>query len=192
MAAGRFASAADRLCQPAPLLICCDLQQEYVVAGRAHTMRDGEAALKSCGRLLAAWRDGLWPIAHLKRVARAAWFNPASSLTDWIPGWRPQPGELIFEHPLPSAYSSPRFADYLANLGPLNCFVMGFSLEETILSTAIEGFHRGQKLTCISDAVAGAGPDSDAEQRAYLATLMGLVARFAEIKTEEQALAAVA
>ncbi|QCI69215.1 cysteine hydrolase [Phreatobacter stygius] len=177
--------------QPAPLLICCDLQQEYIATGRAHTVRDGDAALGACGRLLSAWRDGMWPIVHLKRVARAAWFNPASSLTDWIPGWRPQPGELIFEHPLPSAYSSPRFADYLANLGPLDCFVMGFSLEETILSTAIEGFHRGQRLICISDAVAGSRPREDADPDAYLTTLIGLVARFAEIQTEEQALAAV-
>jgi nicotinamidase-related amidase len=184
-------SAAPSRGRALPLLICCDLQQEYLAAGRRHAVRNGEAPLAACRRVLEAWRRDMGPIVHMKRVARAAWFNPASTLTDWIAGFRPQPGDLVFEHPLPSAYSSPRFADYLTNLGPLECYLIGFSLEETILSTAVEGFHRGQMLTFVSNAVGWCGPREAIDPHIYHSTIVGLVARFAEVKTEEQALAAV-
>ena len=52
---------------------------------------------------------------------------------------------MVFEHPLPSAYSSTRFAEYMSSMKNIRCAVMGFSLDETILSTAIEGFHRGHR-----------------------------------------------
>ena len=92
------------------------------------------------GALLSLWRENLWPVLHLKRIARAAWFNPASNLTDWIEEFRPRPGEMVFEHPLPSAYSSTRFAEYMSSMKNIRCAMMGFSLDETILSTAVEGF----------------------------------------------------
>ena len=39
----------------------------------------------------------------------------------------------------------------------IRCAVVGFSLDETILSTAIEGFHRGHRYQIIADAVACGG-----------------------------------
>ena len=107
--------------------------------------------------MLSLWRENLWPVLHLKRIAQAAWFNPASNLTDWIEEFRPRPGEMVFEHPLPSAYSSTRFAEYMSSMKNIRCAVMGFSLDETILSTAVEGFHRGHRYQVIADAAACAG-----------------------------------
>jgi nicotinamidase-related amidase len=103
---------------------------------------------------MTLWRNNLWPILHLKRIAQAAWFNPASNLTNWIADLKPRPGELAFEHPLPSAYSSTRFAEYMANMKNIRCVVLGFSLDETILSTVIDGFHRSHRYQIVSDAVA--------------------------------------
>ena len=91
---------------------------------------------------------------HLKRVAQAAWFNPASNLTDWIAGLKPRPGELAFEHPLPSAYSSARFAEYMSNMKNIRSVLLGFSLDETILSTVVDGFHRSHRYQIVGDAVA--------------------------------------
>ena len=72
--------------------------------------------MSRCLELMTLWRDNLWPVIHLKRIAQAAWFNPASNLTNWIAELKPRPGELAFEHPLPSAYSSARYAEYMANM----------------------------------------------------------------------------
>jgi nicotinamidase-related amidase len=137
-----------------PLLICADLQIEYVTEGRSHVITDGDEIMSRCLDLMTVWRDNLWPIMHLKRIAQAAWFNPASNLTNWITEMKPRPGELAFEHPLPSAYSSTRYAEYMANLRSIRCVLLGFSLDETILSTVVDGFHRSHRYQVVGDAVA--------------------------------------
>jgi nicotinamidase-related amidase len=137
-----------------PMLLCADLQIEYLTDGRSHAITEAEAIMTRCLELMTLWRGNLWPVMHLKRIAQAAWFNPASNLTNWIAELRPRPGELAFEHPLPSAYSSARFSEFMSSIGNIRCLVMGFSLDETILSTVIEGFHRSHRYQVIEDAVA--------------------------------------
>ncbi len=136
------------------VLICADLQTEYLTEGRGHVVADAEAVISRGLELMALWRNNLWPVLHLKRIAQAAWFNPASHLTDWIAEFKPKPGELTFEHPLPSAYSSTRFAEYMSNMRNTRCVLLGFSLDETVLSTVIDGFHRSHRYQVVSDAVA--------------------------------------
>ena len=136
------------------ILVCADLQIEYLTEGRRHVIADADAISSRCLELMTLWRNNLWPILHLKRIAQAAWFNPASNLTNWIADLKPRPGELAFEHPLPSAYSSTRFAEYMANMKNIRCVVLGFSLDETILSTVIDGFHRSHRYQIVSDALA--------------------------------------
>ncbi|MGY3292233.1 hypothetical protein ACVWWP_005300 [Bradyrhizobium sp. LM3.6] len=114
-----------------PILVSADLQVEYLTPGRRHVILDGEVATARCLELLTVWRGNLWPVMHLKRIAQAAWFNPASRLTDWIVDAKPRPGEMTFEHPLPSAYSSSRFVDYMSNIRNVRCVLAGFSLDET-------------------------------------------------------------
>lgn len=137
-----------------PILVCADLQSEYLTEGRSHAISDAEAIMSRCHELITFWRANLWPVMHLKRIAHAAWFNPASNLTNWIAELKPKPGELAFEHPLPSAYSSARFAEYTANIKSIRCVILGFSLDETILATAVDGFHRSHRYQVVSDAVA--------------------------------------
>ena len=137
-----------------PILVCADLQIEYLTEGRCHVIADADAITSRCLELMTLWRNNLWPILHLKRIAQAAWFNPASNLTNWVADLKPRPGELAFEHPLPSAYSSTRFAEYMANMKNIRCVLSGFSLDETILSTVVDGFHRSHRYQIVSDAVA--------------------------------------
>ena len=59
-----------------PILVCADLQTEYLTEGRSHVISDAEAITSRCLDLMSLWRDNLWPIMHLKRIAQAAWFNP--------------------------------------------------------------------------------------------------------------------
>ena len=107
-----------------PVLVCADLQCEYLAEGRKHLIADGDLIMSRCRQLIALWRGNLWPVLHLKRIAQAAWFNPASNLTNWLPEVRPTPGELTFEHPLPSAYSSARFAEYMSNMRGIRCVLV--------------------------------------------------------------------
>jgi nicotinamidase-related amidase len=165
-----------------PILVCADLQTEYLTEGRSHVICDAEAIMSRCLRLLAHWRDNLWPVMHLKRIAQAAWFNPASNLTNWVTEFKPLSGELSFEHPLPSAYSSTRFAEYMANIKSLDCVLSGFSLDETILATVVEGFHRSHRFQVVSDAVAcrraGVG-----DAACYKNAVIKIIGHFARVRT---------
>jgi nicotinamidase-related amidase len=166
--------------QDPPVLICADLQCEYLAQGRRHLIADADAIMPRCLEIMTFWRDNLWPLIHLKRIAQAAWFNPASNLTNWIAELKPQPGELAFEHPLPSAYSSARFAEYMSNMRSIRCLVLGFSLDETILSTVVEGFHRGHRYQVIADAVACRRPGVG-DVAAYKAVVAKVIGNFAGV-----------
>jgi len=163
------------------ILICADLQSEYLAAGRSHAISDAEAIMAGCLELMTLWRENLWPVMHLKRIAQAAWFNPASNLTNWIAELKPKPGELAFEHPLPSAYSSARFAEYMSNIRNIPCVMLGFSLDETILATVVDGFHRSHRYSVVSDAVAcrcaGVG-----DAASYKAAVVRVIGNFAGIR----------
>ena len=171
-----------------PILVCADLQVEYLTDGRSHVIDDADAIMSRCLRLMTYWRDNLWPMIHLKRIAQAAWFNPASNLTNWVAEFKPQPGELFFEHPLPSAYSSTRFAEYMANIRSLDCVVLGFSLDETILATVVEGFHRSHRYQVIADAVACRRGLGDAV--AYKSAVINVIDHFAGIRTSGELIGA--
>jgi nicotinamidase-related amidase len=160
------------------ILVCTDLQIEYLAEGDAVT--DAEAITSRCLQLLTHWRNNLWPVMHLKRIARAAWFDPASNLTDWIADLRPRPGELTFEHPLPSAYSSTRFAEYMSNMKNIRCVLSGFSLDETILSTVVDGFHRGHRYQIVGDAAACRHPGIG-DAASYRMAVVNVVGNFAGI-----------
>jgi nicotinamidase-related amidase len=163
-----------------PILVCADLQTEYLTEGRSHVVSDAEAIASRCLELMTLWRGNLWPVMHLKRIAQAAWFNPASNLTDWIAELKPRPGELTFQHPLPSAYSSTRFAEYMSNLRSIRCVLMGFSLDETVLSTVVEGFHRSHQYQVVGDAVACRRPGVG-DAAAYKLAVVNVIGNYAAI-----------
>lgn len=171
---------------PPPLLLCVDLQKEHLAPGRRHVMVDVDDVLAKCSTILAQWRSRLWPVAHLKRVAQSTWFNAASALTDWLDELRPLPGEMVFEHPLPSGYSSTRFSTYMCDIGRSSrVYIIGFSLEESILATVVEGFHRGHTVRVVADAVACSRPDrpETCEQSVYRHVLLGLTANYAALES---------
>jgi nicotinamidase-related amidase len=159
------------------ILVCADLQNVYLAEGR---IDDAGAVMSRCLTLLSLWRDNLWPVLHLKRIAQAAWFNPASDLTDWIAEFRPRPGEMVFEHPLPSAYSSTRFSEYMSSMKNIRCAITGFSLDETVLATVVEGFHRGHRYQIIADAVA-CGRADVADAASYRLAMVKAAGNFAGI-----------
>jgi nicotinamidase-related amidase len=172
----------------AQLLLCMDLQKEHLAPGRRHTMVGTDDVLTACAAIMEGWRTRLWPVVHLRRIARAAWFNPASAMTDWLEAYRPRPGEIVFDHPLPSAYSSARFAAYMAEIGSATrTVIIGFSLDESILATVIDGFHRGHNLRVTGDAVACRQLDY-CDLKVYRQMLLGLVADYAVIQLLEGAL----
>lgn len=67
-----------------PTVVLVDLQQEYVAAPRRMAVPDASAALTQCSRLLAHARDMGFPVAFMKRVTHAPFFNAATRFSQWI------------------------------------------------------------------------------------------------------------
>src|SRR6185437_15312308 len=100
---------------------------------------------------------------------------------DWIAELRPRPGEMAFEHPLPSAYSSTRFTEYMSNMKNIRCVLSGFSLDETILSTVVDGVHRSHRYHVVGDAVACRRGDVG-EAASHKTAVLKAIANFAAIE----------
>ena len=134
-----------------PLLICANLQRDELdvdTPGRCDDSLD-QVPAAACA-LAGASLAGAAPEANCaRRVVRGL----ARARSDWLDAFRPMPGELVFEHALPSAYSSSRFAEYMRNVRPETSIFAGLSLDQTILSSAVDGFHRGYRHHIVADAV---------------------------------------
>jgi nicotinamidase-related amidase len=165
----------------AELLICMDMQKEQLISRHGFAHDGMEDRLARCRETLSQWRARQWPILHLKRVAQAAWFNPASSLTDWIDGWNPLPGEDVFEHALPSAYSSQRFSEFMENLNGVTCRIAGFCLEEAILATVVDAMHRGHDVRVVEEAVFSK-ENSGVDDASYRKVLFSVIANFSLVE----------
>src|SRR5689334_6791137 len=139
-----------------PTLVLLDMQQEYVASPRLYSIPDGELALENCRlALMHARRLGL-PVAFLRMIDNAPFFNPALCYSNWIPGFEPLTSEMVFERSKPSCYANREFAHAMTECG--GHFVLaGFSGEAGCLATAVEAFHRGHTVTYLADASASHG-----------------------------------
>ena len=62
----------------------------------------------------------------------------------------------------------------------IRCFVLGFSLDETILSTVIDGFHRSHRYQVVGDAVACRRPGVE-DVASYKAVVTKVLGNFAGV-----------
>lgn len=161
-----------------PLLLCMNLQNEFLAECCHEWVADGAGILELCLAIQLEWRTNMWPVAHLKRTATAAYFNSAPHLTDWIVRAKPLSAELTFEHSLPSAYSSTKFREYMAYIRPTQCVVIGFSLDESIVSTVIDGYHRGDRFEVVGPAV-GCRPD---KRSSLKSPILEVLKSFSEVR----------
>jgi hypothetical protein len=109
-----------------PTVVLVDLQQEYVAAPRRMAVPDASAALTQCSRLLAHARDMGFPVAFMKRVTHAPFFNAATRFSQWIEGFSPLATEMVFERELPSCYSNDDFACVMNEGAGVNIVLAGF------------------------------------------------------------------
>jgi nicotinamidase-related amidase len=158
-----------------PTLVLIDMQKEYVVGSRALSLDGADQAIENCRRALAHARRAGIPVAFVRWRGRSAFFNPATSFAGWIEGFVPTRDDAVFERSRPSCYASAPFADMMAHAGN-HVVLAGFAGEAACLATAIDAFHRGQRVTFLEDASASHGlGDFDA------AEVHGVISGIAEL-----------
>jgi nicotinamidase-related amidase len=113
-------------------------------------------------------------------MSRAPFFNAATPFSRWIEGFEPTGGDMVFERDRPSCFASRQFAEVMGASGSL--VIAGFAGEAACLSTMVEGFHRGKKITYLADASASHSLDhmDGTEVHNVVAKLAGI---YGEIQT---------
>lgn len=173
-----------------PVLVLIDLQQEYLAAGRGLALDNVAPALAKCRLALDHARSVGMPVAYVRWIGRTAFFHPATRFARWIDGFEPQVCDMVFDRDRPSCYASPAFADVMdRDQAPM--VIAGFSGEAACLATAIEAFHRGQRLTFLTDASASHRLDDLSADEVHRSTsaIMGV---FAEVLETERWIAGCA
>jgi len=136
-----------------PVMVFVDLQQEYISAPRGLALSNAGPALENCALALKSARSAGLPIAHVRWSGRSNFFNAATPFAKWIDGFVPLGSEMIFERSRPSCYASKSFAEIM-EAGEGEFVLAGFAGESACLSTMIEAFHRGHRVTYLADASA--------------------------------------
>ena len=164
-----------------PTLVLLDLQQEYTASPRLFSIPKIETALENCHAALSLARELGLPVAFLRLIGKAPFFNPALSYSHWIPGFQPLTSEMVFERSKPSCYANRDFSDAMSQGG--GHFVLaGFSGESGCLATAIEAFHRGHKVTFLADASASHSLNEITAAKVH-DTVVQLIGLYADVTT---------
>ena len=148
-----------------PWLVCLDLQRDYVVPGRPRYAAENADVAAICARVLGSARDEGWRIVHsqLREDDTAPW--PRDLFHAPIEGLRPLISEPVFFRQGLSAFTNPAFAAELGLARGKEVFLIGFSLADTCLATALAGVDAGLSLVLVEDAI-GAGSTREAAEAA--------------------------
>ena len=152
-----------------PWLVCLDLQRDYVVPGRPRYAAENAEVAATCARVLGFARDEGWRIVHsqLREHDAAPW--PRDLFHAPIEGLRPLISEAVFFRQGLSAFGNPGFAAELSLARGKDVFLIGFSLADTCLATALAGVDAGLALVLVEDAIgAGATPEAAEAARTVL------------------------
>ncbi len=158
-----------------PILVFVDLQQEYIASPRALAIPTAADALVHCRAALVHARRMGWPIAFIRWTGQSSFFNQATKFSHWIEGFEPTKADMIFERNRPSCYASQQFSEVIASSSG-NYVLAGFAGEAACLSTAIDAFHRGHRITYLADASASHGLDdmNSSEVHQAIGKIIGL------------------
>ena len=168
-------------------LICMDLQREYVVPGRPRYAAENAQVVAACARILAVAREDGWRIVHSQLHPEQQDGDLRGMFGAPIEGLRPLISEPVFFRRGLSAFANPAFASELRGARGEEVYVIGFSLADTCIATALAGIDEGLALTLIEDAVgAGPAPAAAGAARTILRPLVRLIstAELAERRLE--------
>ncbi len=126
-----------------------------------------------------------WQIAHVQRHDGRASVLP--ELFRPIEGLEPRSREPVFYRDRPSAFASKAFEDYVQRLGDPRLIVIGFSLQDAVLFTAVSGSEAGKPITVVEGALA-APSMARFSGRVVETVLLGVLSAFAEVVSTEELL----
>lgn len=138
-----------------PVLLCLDLQVEFVAPGRPFADPDGDAIADLCAELITEARDAGWSVVHAQ-LHQGGPLIAGYGLTQPIKGCEPRTGEVLLRRAGVSAFAHPDLDGILQAALDSGGFVIGFSAPLSLTSTLYDAEDRGHRLTLVEEAIGGA------------------------------------
>lgn len=138
-----------------PVLLCMDLQMEFVAAGRPLADPDGEEIASRCAAIIAEARKAGWSLVHAQ-IHQGGPLVAGHGLVQPIPGCEPRPGEVLLRRAGVSAFAHPDLEGVLEAAAGSGAYAIGFSAPMSLTSTLFDAEDRLQQLHFVEEAVGGA------------------------------------
>jgi nicotinamidase-related amidase len=153
-----------------PVLLCLDLQMEFIAPGRPFADPDGDEIAARCAALIDEARQAGWSVVHTQLHQGGPLIASGHGLTQPIPGCEPRPGEVLLRRAGVSAFAHPDLEGVLEASAGTGAYVIGFSAPLSLTSTLFDAEDRRQALTVVDGAIGGADVSewSAEESRALL------------------------
>jgi nicotinamidase-related amidase len=160
-------------------LVVVDVQNEYVTPGRPFNIQSIAPSLARCADVLAQARSEGWPVAHVQHLQSGSIFAHGSQEAALVEGFEPRSGEELITKGDFSCYSAEAYRRFVATNRGRELVIVGYGATMCVLSTIIDGYHRGDKYVLVTDATAAkaAGGLSEEALHLHVVTILGTFAR---------------
>jgi maleamate amidohydrolase len=197
-AAGGFGGALRPGTRPALLLV--DVVMAYLTPECGLYSPRFEEALASCERLAAAARVSGVPVIFTnvsycaggvngglfyKKVPALEAFLEGSPLGAFPNSLQPEPGEVVVTKQYASAFFGTSLASTLTAMGVDTLLITGFSTSGCVRASALDALQSGFVPLVVADAC------GDRDERPHESNLFDLSKKYAEVLSEDQALALI-
>jgi nicotinamidase-related amidase len=162
------------------VLVMIDVQREYNTVGRSFYINGIEKSLKNAKEVLDFARMQEWNIIHIKHLQDGSIFSINSEFSDYIDGFAPRKSETEFIKSNYSCFSNENFSNELEKYKSSKIFIAGYNSTMCVLSTIIEGYHRGYDMNFIHDASDAKADEKNTEQQRH-EIMTSVLASFAKV-----------
>ena len=182
-----------------PAVLVVDLVRAYL--DDASPLRAPvEDAVAACGRVVAAARDSAVPVVFtrvvylpggadgglfMRKIPALKVFEEGSALGDFVDEPRPEPGEVIVTKQYASAFFGTTLAATLTAAGIDTLYICGLSTSGCIRATATDALQHGFRPLVVDEAC------GEREPAIHRANLLDLQAKYADVLSVDEALAAL-
>ena len=146
-------------------LVVVDIQQEYVTPGRPFHIQSIAPSLARCAEVLAFARSEGWPVAHVQHLQSGSIFADGSNEARLVEGFEPLAGEELITKGNFSCYSADSYRSFVEANRDRELVIIGYGATMCIISTIIDGYHRGDKYLLVTDATAAKAAHSSRPDR---------------------------
>lgn len=172
------------------VLLLIDFQREYNTKGRSFYIKEIEESLGNAQSILRHARKNKWTIIHVKHYNDLEFKNTevflkGNKYAEYIDEFIPLKTETEFEKNNYSCFSNKEFTEFLEKYKSEKIFVVGYNSRMCVLSTIIEGYHKGYKFYFVHDS-SNAKADMIYTEKEIHGVMTSVLATFSQVVSTKE------